>query len=171
MFSKRSQQEQDANKYDSCSYFVDADPKMFQHILRYLRRNRFPIFYGKNGHDHDMYEALLAEARYFQIDRLVNWLESQRYLDAVNILWEPITTTGIKEATRANVEIGYHPFSAMETEYVCPRGIPVHERPSQCGRACEKARDGAPPEYKSIWVTKMLVARKELVFDRTCCLE
>jgi len=31
------------------SIFVDADPDLFQHILRYLRRGVFPIFWNRNG--------------------------------------------------------------------------------------------------------------------------
>jgi len=52
------------------SYFVDADPGLFKHILRYLRRGLFPIFRDiQKGHDHLLYLALLEEARYFQVTR------------------------------------------------------------------------------------------------------
>jgi BTB/POZ domain-containing protein KCTD9 len=63
------------------SYFVDADPQLFDHILRYLRRGVLPIFYDNiRGHDHGLYRALLEEARYFQIDRLENWLSDKSYI-------------------------------------------------------------------------------------------
>ncbi|KAJ0419346.1 BTB/POZ protein [Aspergillus carlsbadensis] len=54
------------------SYFVDADPDLFAHILNYLRRpDVYPIFYDDvKGHDYLKYHALLSEARYFGIDAL-----------------------------------------------------------------------------------------------------
>src|SRR5437763_426520 len=53
------------------SYFIDSDPLLFEHILRYLRRGVHPIFYDNlRGHDHALYQALLEEARYFQIGEL-----------------------------------------------------------------------------------------------------
>ncbi|KAG0152949.1 hypothetical protein PDIDSM_1908 [Penicillium digitatum] len=68
------------------SYFLDADPTLFEHILRYLRRRVLPIFYdiGK-GHDHALYLALLEEAKYFQIARLQDWLENKQYLHALSV--------------------------------------------------------------------------------------
>ncbi|KAJ0370501.1 hypothetical protein COL922a_014331 [Colletotrichum nupharicola] len=63
------------------SYFVDADPDLFAHILNYLRRpDVFPLFYD-NVKDHDFlkYYALLAEARYFGIDALAKWIEDRGY--------------------------------------------------------------------------------------------
>lgn len=66
------------------NHSIDADPDLFSHILRYLRRGLLPIFYdAMKGHDHALYLALLEEARYFQIPRLETWLSSKSYLDAV----------------------------------------------------------------------------------------
>jgi hypothetical protein len=40
------------NRQEENSYFVDADPTIFEHILRYLRRGVLVIFYDKaKGHD------------------------------------------------------------------------------------------------------------------------
>jgi hypothetical protein len=63
------------------SYFVDADPDLFAHILNYLRRpDVFPLFYDNvKGHDFLKYYALLAEARYFGIDALAKWIEDRGY--------------------------------------------------------------------------------------------
>ncbi|KAL4912138.1 hypothetical protein BDW62DRAFT_206741 [Aspergillus aurantiobrunneus] len=49
------------------SYFIDANPGLFEDILSYLRRpSALPIFYtSEKGHDHARYEALLEEAKYF----------------------------------------------------------------------------------------------------------
>src|SRR4051812_48134438 len=41
------------------SYFINADPALFEHILRYLRRSVFPLFFdAENGHDHHLYLSL-----------------------------------------------------------------------------------------------------------------
>jgi BTB/POZ domain-containing protein KCTD9 len=56
------------------SYFIDADPQLFEHILRYPRRGVLPVFYDNlRGHNHALYRALLEEARYFQTGQLENW--------------------------------------------------------------------------------------------------
>ncbi|PWY86596.1 hypothetical protein BO94DRAFT_597322 [Aspergillus sclerotioniger CBS 115572] len=69
------------------SYYVDADPNLFEHVLRYLRRGVFPIFYDydKCRHDYHMYLALLGEARYFGIHSLGDWLKNEGYHDAVEV--------------------------------------------------------------------------------------
>jgi hypothetical protein len=72
------------NKQADGSYFIDADPQLFEHILRYLRRGVRPIFYDNvKGHDHALYFALLKEAQYFQIPKLESWLRGRNYLQAV----------------------------------------------------------------------------------------
>ncbi|KAL2043480.1 hypothetical protein N7G274_003787 [Stereocaulon virgatum] len=45
------------------SFFIDADPDLFAHILRYLRRGVLPVVYEKgHGFDHAFYKALQEEA-------------------------------------------------------------------------------------------------------------
>jgi len=61
------------------SYFLDADPDLFEHLLRYMRRPEvFPLFYSvMNGFDYDLYNRLQAEALYFQIKKLYEWIEAK----------------------------------------------------------------------------------------------
>ncbi|KAG6115691.1 hypothetical protein E4U13_002565 [Claviceps humidiphila] len=67
-------------------YFIDADPALFEHILRYLRHPIFPLFYNQaHGHDISLYAALLNQANYFQISRLQKWLAAKRYLEAIQV--------------------------------------------------------------------------------------
>ncbi|KAG6090341.1 hypothetical protein E4U15_006663 [Claviceps sp. LM218 group G6] len=66
--------------------FIDADPALFEHILRYLRHPIFPLFYNQaHGHDIGLYAALLNQANYFQISRLQKWLAAKRYLEAIQV--------------------------------------------------------------------------------------
>lgn len=157
------------------SYFIDADPELFAHVLRYLRHGQLPIFYANGQHDFSLYAALLGEARYFQIDRLVGWLEKKKYFEAVKIKWIPdqIDGTDLKwETTSTNEEIEYHPFQTTERVYVCPREIPSHRgNRHACGRQCEDARGNAPLEYVKEYGMRTLVIRKRVVFNHALCFE
>jgi hypothetical protein len=46
------------------TYFIDADPNLFEHLLRFMRRPKtFPLFYDQvKGFDYDLYNRLQAEA-------------------------------------------------------------------------------------------------------------
>ena len=68
------------------SYFVDADLDLFVHILRYLRRGVFPLFYKATyGFDFALYQALQEEALYFGIEDLHIWIKDQKYAQIVRV--------------------------------------------------------------------------------------
>jgi len=65
-------------------YYVDADPSLFEHILRYLRTGLYPISHdAQTGHDEVFYHHLLNQARFYQIDKLETWLRGKEYRNAV----------------------------------------------------------------------------------------
>lgn len=79
-------------RWDNCrdrqgdgSYFVDADPDAFQYILEFIRRpSKFPLFWTKEtSFDYALHNKLEAEADYFLLHDLRDWLREKRYLDAV----------------------------------------------------------------------------------------
>jgi BTB/POZ domain-containing protein KCTD9 len=109
---------------------VDADGELFEHILRYLRRGVLPIFYdASKGHDHGLYLALLEEARYFQITRLIDWLGKKLYLQAIKIETTVDEAEGLEELhgkVDTDCEISYYPVWKKEKVYVCPRDIDLH---------------------------------------------
>ena len=47
-------------------HFIDADGSLFKYVLNFLRRNRLAL-----PTDFDQYEALLAEAEFFQIQPMI----------------------------------------------------------------------------------------------------
>jgi hypothetical protein len=158
------------------SYFVDADPNLFGHILRYLRRGVLPVFYDNSkGHDHSLYLQMLEEAKYFQIPRLETWIEDKAYLKAIKIkhsVGERESTDDIIETTGTDTEIEYHPIWKTEKVYVCPRGINQHRgEPGACGKSCKKAQGDEEAEYEDEGVLGVLVVRKQTIFDWQICVE
>jgi hypothetical protein len=61
------------------SFFLDADPDLFEHLLRFMRRPEvFPLFYdAAKGFDYNLYSRLQAESAYFQIDVLHEWIKNK----------------------------------------------------------------------------------------------
>lgn len=61
------------------TYFLDADPELFEHLLRFMRRpSVFPLFYNKvAGFDYDLYNRLEGEAEFFQIEALREWISEK----------------------------------------------------------------------------------------------
>lgn len=157
------------------SYFVDADPALFEHILSYLRRGVLPIFWDKQqGHDHYLYFRLLQEARYFRIERLERWLVEEEYLKAVRINRVPHLvqeTAQLGSSTEANIDEEYYPIWKKDKVYICPRGIHVHRGdPRACGRACANAQGDSGPKYEEELVLETLVISKSTTFCRDRCL-
>ncbi|OAA65543.1 mitochondrial carrier protein [Niveomyces insectorum RCEF 264] len=154
------------------AYFVDADPALFEHILRYLRRSVFPLFYDQTrGHDYALYNALLAEARYFQIARLESYLADKEYLKAVEVKRTVTVCDGEENLPQhngtlpADTVVEYHPSWDIQEVYLCPREIPVHRgRPDRCGKDCKRAQGEAEPEYEEEPYLRMLVVEKTVVF-------
>jgi hypothetical protein len=58
------------------SYFVDADPDVFKHLLSFMRYpGNFPMFWSRaNGFDYAKYSRLGHQAEFFQIDALSDWI-------------------------------------------------------------------------------------------------
>lgn len=156
------------------SYFIDADPDLFAHILRYLRRGVLPLIYDKShGFDYAFYQALQEEALYFGIEPLHQWVKEKGYLRAVTTQYsvEEVKGPGIFQgdynaAVDGTTERSYHPSWGTEMVYKCPRDIFLHhENPSACGRACEKAKTPDMSDYVKRDVLRTLIVTKKIVFN------
>ncbi|EON67784.1 hypothetical protein W97_07039 [Coniosporium apollinis CBS 100218] len=158
------------------AYFIDADGDLFEHILRYLRRKVFPIFYDNaKGHDHAMYLALMKEAEYYQIEPLRRWIEDKSYRTAV-VVWYSVKVCrnydGSNELFPSNHEIQHIPFFEEEQVYICPRGIALHRgRPGACGKQCKKVQGDTEDIYVTEEVLKMVVIEKRTTILRDSCTE
>jgi hypothetical protein len=155
------------------SYFMDADPDLFAHLLRFMRRPEiFPLFYTKaNGFDYDLYNRLEVEAEYFQIDTLWNWLREKKYLEANEVRIGPPVVRNINHLSATIVE-GFkneevHVKACTKKVYLCPRQIPVHRRhPEQCGVACHKRQAENAVVYEDEPYWQILSMKKEVLFDK-----
>lgn len=74
-------------KQDDGSIFIDADPVLFEYLLKYFRRGVFPLAFDKaKSHNYALYAELLEEARYFQCPALIT-LAGGRLLRKVHHLY------------------------------------------------------------------------------------
>lgn len=66
------------------TYFVDADPELFSHILRYLRHGIYPVSFSRcNGHDYATYLGVERLATEFGIQKLMKWFIDKQYESAM----------------------------------------------------------------------------------------
>ncbi len=145
------------------SYFIDADPEMFVHVLAYLRRSsKFPLFWTKeSGFDYVMYSKLELEAEFFGLHNLCAFIRKERYLDAVkfHVFIKELNLDDIEEnnssgsGSGSNTEhsgiisetiqvpcdgefqIFFGSKLAADSRAGCPRG--VHRRGQHCSVLCE----------------------------------
>lgn len=158
------------------SYFLDADPELFNHLIGFMRRpSTFPLFWSKDqGFNYDLYQRLQAEAEYFQVHVLHDWIEQQRYLDAVSIRTYQPRTRQLKDITRekitGNMSEDWHYVPRVRKTYICPRGIVVHYGNREgCGRACREYQGDDATEYDEEDYMEVISVIKEVVFDEKVC--
>jgi hypothetical protein len=79
-----------ADLQDDGSYFIDADPDTFEHILAFMRRpSKFPLYWThEHGFDYVLYNKVEAEADFFLLHGLRDWISKKRYKDAVKTIME-----------------------------------------------------------------------------------
>lgn len=146
---------------------------MFQHILTYVRRRVFPLFYDEaKGFDHLLYLAVLGEARYFQIRKLQEWIEKKRYEEAVKVkytteMWEEYPRSFVTAPNMTFERFDMSPINVRT--YICHRGIPGHRgNYDKCNWDCGRsgASNGTFEEVPSLQV---FVMKKQVIFNVTVC--
>lgn len=122
-----------------------------------------------------MYLALLEEAKYFNISRLVGWLEKKQYLQVLKTKYLGTELEGTNElrATRdTDVDLEWYPTWGTRKVYVCPRGIYVHRgNPSACGKDCRRRQGDADDVYEDEVILRTLVMEKQTIFDLDALME
>lgn len=158
------------------TYFLDADPQLFEHLLRFMRRpSVFPLFWSKNdGFDYDLYQRLETEAEYFQMECLYQWIKDKRYLGAVTIHANKPQTRDLKDigpyTMSGTTSEDWHYVPRVRKTYICPRGISVHYgNRDGCGRACREYKGDDDTEYDEEDYLEVVSVRKEVVFNESVC--
>lgn len=172
------------------SYFIDADGDLFKHILIYLRRGTFPIFYtNSDGHDYGLYLALLNEAEYFGLPTLADWIREQKYHEVVKVQrivekWDeaallrefhfaaipPLPDMMIPRGTEVDIrgtdeDIEINP-SWVTTKWLrCSYGKGCRD-PVDCGLNCGSRRR---PIWMEETTLKAVVVRKVTIVDHEAC--
>lgn len=150
------------------SIFLDVDPNVFEHLLRYMRYGLFPLaFNQKDGHDYKLYAEILKEALKLQLPLLCDWLEGEYYHKCVSWLVSSKVQNveeGTFTADSSYSIIQVLPHKELERKiYTCPRRIQCHrDWPERCGKACLKALGNNEPAYDQEKVTTacLLVEKK-----------
>ncbi|KAF2666309.1 hypothetical protein BT63DRAFT_55649 [Microthyrium microscopicum] len=135
-------------------YFVDVDPNAFEHILRYLRRGIFPLFWDKvKGHDYAMYNAVLEDARYLAIAPLVKWIEEEKYHSAIELNYD-IGDSGADDDKEWKDDSKYD--------------LQVHAALQKHSESKGKIEDqGITPYFwKHLFVRRAVVFRRDILVDR-----
>ncbi|KAL8773755.1 MAG: hypothetical protein Q9209_001523 [Squamulea sp. 1 TL-2023] len=166
----------DSGRQPDGSYFIDADPEVFKHILQYLRLGLYPLCYDKaKGHDFAMYASIHKLANYLIIPNLVEWLSQRQYLKAVTIqtsaqIMEDVNALG--DLKDLSIETHYYPTWRTVKKYVCPREIYEHyNNPHGCGKACRKIQGDAEDRYHECPTLSTLILTKKTVFNQHVCME
>jgi hypothetical protein len=91
------------------SLFIDADPDAFDHLLRFMRRpSKFPLFWTREyGFDYAFYSRLEAEADYFALDDLKEWISKKRYQEAIRV--QTFSLNAAREAVKS--ETHFQPWN------------------------------------------------------------
>ncbi|KAH4105903.1 hypothetical protein HBI80_213750 [Parastagonospora nodorum] len=161
---------------DDGSYFLDADPELFAHLLTFMRRpGTFPLFYNTaKGFDYDLYNKLETEAEYFQVDKLHEWIKNKKYLYAVitNITNAQVRDLDdiFPETHLNNESTEQYIVSRARKVYLCPRRIGCHRGdPNRCGAACAKAQGGEGDEFEDETYVDVVSVKKKVEFVASVC--
>ncbi|KAK8217962.1 BTB/POZ protein [Phyllosticta capitalensis] len=161
----------DGNMLQDGSYFIDWDPKIFRHIINFLRSGHLPTcFKGVNeGFDLDFVAELKEAAAYFGVEELYDWLENKKYLDAITVehsfhVLDQLHEKGFATMSFSGDAVVEHHVSWVTKDLrICPRDIPAHnEDPTKCGQLCDSAaaKKGARDMDKKQFATVLVTCKK-----------
>jgi hypothetical protein len=158
------------------SFFLDADPDIFAHLLRYMRRPEvFPLFWDpKSGFDYDLYHRLGREAVYFGIDELAKWILDKEYLNAVKThrltRWEGCPKNLPPTIINSNASEEIRWVTQLKKVYICPMNKSPHRDHSErCGRQCNNFRGEGKLQYDEESLMDLVSVTNTIEFDEKVC--
>lgn len=175
-------------------FFIDMNGNIFAHILHYLRSGIYPLLYDvAKGFDLVTYTAIRQAADYLGVLKLVQWIDTKRYLKAVKFqrkydehdgqydLNDPdgflarLTTAAPSSGhTVMFRKITETPHWSMRKIYVCPRDIAVHrDNPAHCGKDCARFEgDYDSPIYdEELHLERLFTVEETVVFNHAICMD
>jgi hypothetical protein len=86
-------------------YFLDTDPEIFEHLLRFMRRpSAFPLFWSQSeGFDYGLYHRVQTDAEYFQLDALHEWIKTKKYLTGVTVHISPPRIEEVEQVVEGRI--------------------------------------------------------------------
>ncbi|KAH6643154.1 hypothetical protein C7974DRAFT_118349 [Boeremia exigua] len=164
-----------SDRQDDGSFFVDADPHTFQHVLNFMRRpSKFPLFWTKEtGFDYALYNKLEAEADYFLLHELRDWIREKRYLEAFRTVVEVKAMTEDQLVTQkilgTDVEVQSFFGNYVGKERVCGACRCNIDLGFKYGCDACRERMKSPKSQLDNTQTKLTVVTKWTEFDATAC--
>jgi hypothetical protein len=169
-----------SDRQEDGSYYIDADPVAFQHVLDFMRRpSKFPLFWTKEtSFDYALYNKLEAEADYFLLHDLRDWLRKKRYLDAVKTVIEvkALSEHELKDdrnQTRCEADIEVQSFFGSytgERRYISPCEVHrITDEPIRGCSSCEVLIRAHGPQYDDP-PKRLTLVTKRVEFDETVCV-
>ncbi|KAL9626009.1 MAG: hypothetical protein Q9204_007657 [Flavoplaca sp. TL-2023a] len=153
-----------ADKQADGSYFIDANAKIFQYVLDFLRHGVYPLCYDKaKGHDFATYALIQKQADYFGVQKLVTWLRKELYLQGITITVTARIAEDIDKIEGRNIssdKISHYP-TLDDCQEIC-----VPTWPQRCGKDCKRAQGDAEDEYEDVNVLSTLVVTERTLFNR-----
>ena len=122
------------------SYSVDADANTFEHLLSFMRRpSRFPLYWTKeDGFDYALYNSVEADADFFMLEGLRDWIKQRKYLEAVSVV---VRTGSAAKEQRLDGDVVIEKYVNRRGGFIlCP--LALHQDPENgCWRndKCQKA--------------------------------
>ena len=172
----------EAHGADHCqsngSYFIDADPNVFEHLLSFMRRpTTFPLFWDyATGFDFALYQKLQDDAERFNVESLYQWIKNQEFR---SIVWTEIKMQPIRgreamgtsmERVAADAETENYVFNETKRVYLCPTSKSRHRgKPERCGKACMRAKMEHGVEYEDEVDMEVVRITKTLHIDYNAC--
>jgi hypothetical protein len=165
-----------ADLQDDGSYFIDADPDTFEHILAFMRRpSKFPLYWThEHGFDYVLYNKVEAEADFFLLHGLRDWISKKRYEEAVKTIVE---VRVLEENYKRVLDDGKSLGDLVEVNsflgsYSGERRIRLtcyFHQSSFCRgcKFCEKSAGATPQSHEPD--KKLTLVIKKIAFDETVC--
>ena len=156
------------------SYFVDADPDIFAHVLNFLRRpTAYPLFWDKlKGFDYDLYNKVEKEADTWLVMDLANWIKEKKFEAMIKVVMHRPCIEDLSdcqtESFSGSTDVERQVVTKTMEWFICPHSIASHkaekDAPKQCGAQCRKVQGDCPDDYVSEEYQEVIMMRKSIKF-------